>query len=322
MVTAMTSRAWRIEGVVFGLLFAGLAGGGCSSNGGESGTGGAAAGSGGRSGTGSGGSTTAGSGGAATGSGGSATGSGGSATGSGGSATGSGGSATGSGGAGTGTGGAGSGGRGTGGAGSGGSGAGTGGAGSGGRGAGTGGAAAGTGGAGGASAFTITSTAFANQPGCAANMAAACATFPVNYTSFGTNISPPMSWTGAPAGVQSFAILMQDLSNGMAHWVLWNIPASVTMLAENVDKTDATPPVPAGSQQCSIGPGDGYFGSGQCGNVYEYVVYALSIPTFTPTMPTNQTQVRMQLQNPANILGSASMRARSAAPECGTAAAP
>ena len=177
--------------------------------------------------------------------------------------------------------------------------------------------AAGSSGSGGQGAFTVTSSAFANMPGCAANMAASCATFPRDNTSFGANISPAMTWTGAPAGTQSFVVLMQDLTNGMAHWVLWNIPASVTSLAENVPKGSAMPATPAGSQQCSIGQGDGYFGSGACGNVYEFVIYALSIPTFSPTMATNQTQVRMQLQAlGAQILGTASMRARSFQPEC------
>ena len=322
----MTSHAGRIQGVVVPLLFAALAAGGCSS-GDDGGMGGA----GGGSGTGGGGNATAGaSGGAGTGGSVGSAGSGGSvgSAGSGGS-VGSAGSSGSSGSAGSGgsVGSAGSGGSGgsssgaAGSAGRGGSGGGA--AGSAGRGGGGGGTAGAGGGAaggtGGASAFMLTSTAFANQPGCGPmTMASACATFPVKYTSFGDNVSPPMSWTGAPAGTMSFVILMQDLTNGMAHWVLWNIPASVTMLAENVDKTDATPPVPAGSQQCSIGQGDGYFGSGACGNVYEYVVYALSIPTFSPTSPTSQAMVRTQLQAlGASILGTASIRGRSAQPQCG-----
>jgi Raf kinase inhibitor-like YbhB/YbcL family protein len=156
-----------------------------------------------------------------------------------------------------------------------------------------------------------------NMAGCAPDMAASCATFPRDNTNYGTNISPAMTWTGAPSGTQSFVVVLQDLTNGMAHWVLWNIPASVTMLPENVPKTSAMPAMPAGSQQCSIGQGDGYFGPGACGNVYEFIVYALSIPIFSPTQATNQTQVRMQLQALGNqILGTASMRARSFAPNC------
>jgi Raf kinase inhibitor-like YbhB/YbcL family protein len=166
----------------------------------------------------------------------------------------------------------------------------------------------------------VTTPAFANQPGCAANMAAACATFPRDNTNFGMNISPAMSWTGAPANTQSFVVLLQDLTNTSAHWVLWNIPGSVTMLAENVPRNTAMPAMPAGSQQAGLGSGandHGYFGPGACGNVYEFVVYALSVPTFSPTNATNQGMVRTQLQAlGTSILGTASMRARSFMPNC------
>jgi Raf kinase inhibitor-like YbhB/YbcL family protein len=166
--------------------------------------------------------------------------------------------------------------------------------------------------------LSITTPAFMSQPGCGPGaMASACATFPRDNTNYGMNISPAMTWSGAPAGTRSFAVVLQDLTNGSAHWVLWNIPATVTTLAENVPKDSAMPAMPAGAQQCGLGAGDGYFGPGACGNVYEFVVYALAIPSFTPTAPTNQTMVRMQLQAlGANIIGTGSMRARSFAPNC------
>jgi phosphatidylethanolamine-binding protein (PEBP) family uncharacterized protein len=150
-------------------------------------------------------------------------------------------------------------------------------------------------------------------------MAAMCATIPNEHTglSGSMNVSPAMSWTGVPAGTMSFAIVHQDLSNNMAHWVIWNIPGNVTSLAENIPKMPM-PGVPAANtQQASFGTGEGYVGSGACGNVYEFVIYALSVPTFSPTMATNQGNVRTQLQAlGAQILGTASMRARSQAPEC------
>ena len=181
----------------------------------------------------------------------------------------------------------------------------------------SGGSNGGAGGSAGAGSFTITSPAFASQAGCAKDMAGSCATFPRDMTNYGTNLSPAISWSGAPTGTQSFALLLQDLTNGNSHWVLWNIPAGVTSLAENVPKGSAMPATPQGSQQCSIGNGDGYFGPGACGNVYEFVVYALAVPTFSPTMPTNQTMVRQQLLALGNsILGQASMRGRSFAPNC------
>jgi Raf kinase inhibitor-like YbhB/YbcL family protein len=179
---------------------------------------------------------------------------------------------------------------------------------------------AGTGGGSGTT-FTVTTPAFDNQAGCGPGTTASmCDTFPRDNTNYGTNLSPAMSWTGAPANTQSFAVVLQDLTNGYAHWVLWNIAGNVTSLPANIDRTTAMPAVPAGSQQCSIGSGataDGYYGPGACDHVYEFVVYALSVPSFSPSSATNQTMVRMQLQAlGTSILGTASMRARSFMPEC------
>lgn len=171
------------------------------------------------------------------------------------------------------------------------------------------------GGSGGGGAFTLTSPALTAMAGCGTGaMAAMCDIFPnenIQYMS-NMNISPELNWTGVPAGTMSFAVLLQDLTNGMAHWVLWNIPGNATMLAANVDKTDASPPVPAGSMQSSIGTGEGYFGPGSACNVYEFVVYALSVPSFMPNMAGNPGNVRTQLQAlGAQILGQASLRGRS-----------
>jgi Raf kinase inhibitor-like YbhB/YbcL family protein len=60
----------------------------------------------------------------------------------------------------------------------------------------------------------------------------------------GGGMSPPLTWSGAPAGTQSFAITMYDPDanggRGFSHWVFYNIPASVTSLAQG----DATGPNP------------------------------------------------------------------------------
>jgi Raf kinase inhibitor-like YbhB/YbcL family protein len=50
----------------------------------------------------------------------------------------------------------------------------------------------------------------------------------------GGNISPALSWSSPPAGTQSFALLMHDpdapTGSGWWHWVLYNIPATVSSL--------------------------------------------------------------------------------------------
>jgi hypothetical protein len=134
-------------------------------------------------------------------------------------------------------------------------------------------------------------------------------------TRSGAGTSPDLTWTFAPEGTKSFVVLLQDLSNGTAHWILWNIPATVTKLAANVDQTTATPATPAGSQQCGKGTDtatdNGYYGPGAPCNVYELVVYALGIEKFSPTDATDPEKVRTQLNAlGAGILGKATIRGR------------
>jgi Raf kinase inhibitor-like YbhB/YbcL family protein len=172
----------------------------------------------------------------------------------------------------------------------------------------------------GSAAFALTSPAFENAAGCAKDMASACKVFPEENVSYMKdaaseleNVSPELNWTGVPAGTKSFAVVLQDLTNGMAHWVLWNISGSATKLEKNVAKSSASPALPAGSQQCNAGfaAGNGYFGPGSRCNVYEFVVYALSAPMFSPTPATDAGQVRTQLQALAGgILATASLRGR------------
>ncbi|MDB5462582.1 MAG: hypothetical protein JWP28_2426 [Phenylobacterium sp.] len=58
---------------------------------------------------------------------------------------------------------------------------------------------------------------------------------PRKYTVLGENISPPLNWSGTPAA-KSYAILVDDpdapRATPLSHWVVWNLPASVTMVAE------------------------------------------------------------------------------------------
>ena len=60
---------------------------------------------------------------------------------------------------------------------------------------------------------------------------------PIKYTCDGANISPSLSWQDAPAGTQSFALIVDDPdapSKIWVHWILFNIPNTVHALQENV----------------------------------------------------------------------------------------
>lgn len=59
------------------------------------------------------------------------------------------------------------------------------------------------------------------------------AAIPFRHTCKGENVSPPLTWTGAPAGTRSFAVLMDDPDapgGDWVHWILFNLPPDVTSL--------------------------------------------------------------------------------------------
>ncbi|MFH1829263.1 MAG: YbhB/YbcL family Raf kinase inhibitor-like protein [Pseudomonadota bacterium] len=66
------------------------------------------------------------------------------------------------------------------------------------------------------------------------------ASIPSKYTCDGENISPPLSWSGAPAGTKSFALISDDpdapVMGAWVHWVAWNIPTGSTSFKEGMDK--------------------------------------------------------------------------------------
>jgi Raf kinase inhibitor-like YbhB/YbcL family protein len=72
---------------------------------------------------------------------------------------------------------------------------------------------------------------------------AANASIPTKHTCEGDDASPPLAWSGAPAGSRSFALVVDDPDAPdpaaprmtWVHWVLYDIPAPAALLAEGVD---------------------------------------------------------------------------------------
>lgn len=64
------------------------------------------------------------------------------------------------------------------------------------------------------------------------------------YTCEGIDISPPLSWSGAPKGTKSFALIVDDPDapdpqapqTDWVHWVLYNIPPEVDHLEEGISQ--------------------------------------------------------------------------------------
>jgi Raf kinase inhibitor-like YbhB/YbcL family protein len=88
-----------------------------------------------------------------------------------------------------------------------------------------------------AAPFTLMSSTFKDgtlMPAKVANMNAPGAT--PNPNCVGQNVSPQLSWSGAPEGTKSFAIEMVDPEGrgglGVFHWVAYGISPSVTSFQE------------------------------------------------------------------------------------------
>jgi Raf kinase inhibitor-like YbhB/YbcL family protein len=63
----------------------------------------------------------------------------------------------------------------------------------------------------------------------------------VKYTCDGLDISPPVEWSQAPEGTKTFALICDDPDAPMGtwvHWVVYNIPGTITKLAENVPRVE------------------------------------------------------------------------------------
>ena len=67
----------------------------------------------------------------------------------------------------------------------------------------------------------------------------------MKYTCEGDDISPPLTWSGAPRDTKSFALIVDDPDapdpakpqRVYVHWVVYNIPAGTTRLDENIANT-------------------------------------------------------------------------------------
>lgn len=60
---------------------------------------------------------------------------------------------------------------------------------------------------------------------------------PSKYSCDGEDISPPLSWSSVPEGTQTVALIADDPDAPMGtfvHWVLFNLPANVQELPEDV----------------------------------------------------------------------------------------
>jgi Raf kinase inhibitor-like YbhB/YbcL family protein len=133
----------------------------------------------------------------------------------------------------------------------------------------------------------------------------------------GQNISPALAWKNPPAGTQSFAVMVhdQDAPTGGAgfwHWVVVNLPASATGLAQNAGAAD-NKALPEAARQINTDFGTPSWGGpcppqGRAPHRYTFTVYALKVAQLE--LPANATASLTGFMVNSNALGKASIQVR------------
>ena len=128
----------------------------------------------------------------------------------------------------------------------------------------------------------------------------------------GGNVSPALTWSHAPPGTQSFALLVHDpdapTGSGWWHWVLYNLPASSTSLPAGAGDAQKNL-LPAGAVQGRTDFGTAGYG-GPCpppGKPHHYYfrLYALKVPKLE--LPADSTAAFIGFNVRAQALGSAEL---------------
>lgn len=130
----------------------------------------------------------------------------------------------------------------------------------------------------------------------------------------GENVSPQLSWSGAPAGTKSFAISVYDpdapTGSGWWHWTLVNLPATTNELPAGAGSSGGK--LPAGAAQGRTDFGQAGFGgacppAGDKPHRYQFTVWALKADKLPVDENASGAMVGFMLN--ANALGKATLTA-------------
>jgi hypothetical protein len=123
----------------------------------------------------------------------------------------------------------------------------------------------------------------------------------------GQNISPELSWAGAPSGAKSFALVVHDpdapVENGWYHWIVANIPLDKTNFQKGEQISFPLAPGRTSYGEMTYGgpcppPGHGK-------HRYNFTIYALNIPAIalSPSPVETEKLIKSHSIGHASIMG-------------------
>jgi len=127
----------------------------------------------------------------------------------------------------------------------------------------------------------------------------------------GEDISPQLSWSGFPAGTQSFVVTMYDPDaptvSGFWHWAVVNIPADVTELPTGAGDDTGSGLPPGATQLTTDGGVARYLGAappaGHGPHRYFIAVHAIDVPRLE--LPANASPALLSFNLFGHTLGRA-----------------
>jgi Raf kinase inhibitor-like YbhB/YbcL family protein len=131
----------------------------------------------------------------------------------------------------------------------------------------------------------------------------------------GENLSPALKWSGAPSGTKSFAVTVYDpdapTGSGWWHWMVINIPASVSELPAGAGAQNSKA-LPTGAAQARIDYGYAGWG-GTCppqgDKPHRYIFTVFALKTDKIEVPADATAALTGFMINASALGKASFTA-------------
>lgn len=147
---------------------------------------------------------------------------------------------------------------------------------------------------------------------CAANFPAHAASMNISSPAFASgkpmpakfaykreNLSPPLTIGNVPANAKSLALIVDDPDAPMGlwtHWLVWNLPATTTDLAEGA--------LPSGASQGKNSSGHArYDGPAPPSGTHRYFFHVYALDT-TLSLPAGSTRAALEAAMKGHVVGS------------------